>query len=506
MRSPFVLVASVLAATGCAAATPESPDLDLPAAYLRREATMRPGPTSPSPGTAAEAVAPQNLEGAADLPGPYGFSDEIRGILSSSEDRLVELRGVSTDDFRLTSFLAEPVSEEALAALAWIRSPGVAAARDRVEAARTSYRQSVDLEDLVAVYRSFLRNSDVRVGPERSRRETGAIAPSPGVTQISLEIAGRTVEMAFEDLRAVVRDAAARARRLHADAARLREARAIVDEEVRLEDQLVRVLRSRFEAGRGGQAGVLAFESRLERLRTDLAVLDEQESAIQSAWNALLNRPEDAPTSLQVEPLSPVTLPSTGETGALVARALRERPEYRTALLAEERAALAVRLAETMTLPRMDVGSSRFERERAGEAGAQRGAAFPAPGSMVMPRADFGVREAQVQEMRARASSMARSREAMGNRVANEVRQAVFSVDAARRRLEALEREVLPRAERALAASRAAYEADREGYLEILEAVRRLLDSRLGLADSKRDLAHARALLLEAIGVETTGR
>lgn len=506
MKTQSVLIAIALFASGCASSTPEPQALDFSAAYLKREVTRGSSPASPSPETTAGPTALQDPEGTADLPGPYGVSDEIRGILSSSEDRLEELREVSSDDARLAAFLSNPVSEEDLAALAWLRSPGVVAARDRVEAARTSYRQSVDLEDLVAVYRSFLRDTEVRVGPERSRREAGAIAPSPGVTQISMEIAGRTVEMAFQDLRAAVRDAAARAMRLHADAARLREARTIVAEEVRLEDQLVRVLRSRFEAGRGGQAGVLTFESRLERLRTDLAVLGEQESAIRSAWNALLNRPEDAPASLLVVPASPVMLPSTGETGALVARALRERPEYRTALLAEERAALAVRLAETMTLPRMDVGSSRFERERAGEAGAQRGATFPAPGRMVMPRADFGVREAQVQEMRARASSMGRAREAMGNRVANEVSQAAFTVDAARRRIETLEREVLPRAERALAASRAGYEADRESYLDLLEAVRRLLDARLGLADGRRELTHAKALLLESTGVVTTRR
>jgi len=508
MKALNPLPVLVLLAAGCAAAPPAPRALEFSRLYLERAEAADRAPPVPAPEGAETGDAPVPVEPAtgAALPRPHDPADEIRGLLAPSPVRLDELRRRAADDSALTALLAAPVTEEDLAVLAWLRAPAVAAARERVEAARNSYRQSLDLEDLVALYRSFLRDTDLRVGPDSSRRGTGAIAPSPNVTEISLEVAKRTVDMAFQDLRAVVRDTAARARRLHADAARLREARTILGEEVALDDQLVRVLRARYEAGRGSHGGVLTFESRLERLRTELAVLGEQEAALRAGWNALLDRPGDAPVTLGVDAAGPGRLPAPDGTAALVEEALANRPEFLAASLAAERAALGVRLAETMTLPRMDVGSSRFERERAGEAGVQRGAVFPAPGRMVMSRADFGVREAQVEEMRARSRSMEAVREGMRNRVRAEVQGAVFAADAAHRRASTLADEVVPRAVRALASIQAGYESDRESYLDLLDAVRRLLDARLGLADARRDLGHARALLLEAIGVETTGR
>lgn len=502
-RSCIVWVVAVLAG-GCAAATTEPGELEFSRLYVARAARRS---------TSAAARAEERKEPTYDtephevhLPSHRSAEEEIRGLLDPLPGRMEELRAVAADEDRLRAFLAEPVSEDDLALLAWLRSPAVSAARDHLEAARTSYRQSTDLEDLVALYRSFLRDTDVRFGPERSRRPAEAVTTSPGIARLSLDVAGRTVEMAFQDLRAAVRDTTAGSRRLHADAARLRETRRIVAEEVALDDQLVRVLRARFESGKGSQAAVLAFEARLERLRTELVILGEQEAALRSAWNALLDRGEDAPVNLDVEPAPVGPRPVPSGTASLVERALATRPEFISAELAAERAALGVRLAETMTLPRMDVGSSRFERERAGEAGVQRGAVFPAPGRMVMPRYDFGVREAQVGEMRSRAAAMERMREGMRNRVRVEVHRAIFALDSAWRRTETLAGEVIPRAERGLASTRSGYEADRETYLDLLDSVRRLLDARLGLADTRRDLAHARALLLEAVGAEAVER
>jgi outer membrane protein TolC len=154
----------------------------------------------------------------------------------------------------------------------------------------------------------------------------------------------------------------------------------------------------------------------------------------------------------------------------------------------------------------MDLGTSRFERERAGEAGEQRGAAFPDSGRMVMPRADFGVRDAQVSEMRARRQSADAARDATRDSVRTDVRRALFAVDAATQRVAVNESAVVPLAEQSLQAVQGAYEGNRSGYLDLLDAVRRLLDARLGLADARRDLVRAHASLLRAVGVRTSQR
>jgi outer membrane protein TolC len=155
-----------------------------------------------------------------------------------------------------------------------------------------------------------------------------------------------------------------------------------------------------------------------------------------------------------------------------------------------ERGALALRLAETMTLPRLDVGSSRLEA----------GGTFPEPGRMAMPRADFGVREAQVSGMRANAESLAAAAKEMGRKTAADARRAWFDTDAARRRLANLEDEVVPLAKRSFDAARGAYEGGRTGYLDLLEAARRQLSARKDLATARKNLAHALAALLRVTG------
>ena len=149
------------------------------------------------------------------------------------------------------------------ASVAWLRAPAVRAAREQLEAARTGYRQSTDLGDLVALYRSFLRATNTRVGPEKSRRATASIAPSPNVDALSGELVAKNVAIAFEQLRRAVRDIVAASERAHADAARLAGARRILKAEVNLYRSLVAVLQARLASGKSTQAALLAFQSRL---------------------------------------------------------------------------------------------------------------------------------------------------------------------------------------------------------------------------------------------------
>ncbi len=461
-------------------------------------ATINASASVPLPGA-------EPVEVAAQLPAKTR-ADEWRGLVDVPDARLAELERTVEDENALATLLAAPLPVGDLAALAVLRSPAVRKARARYEAARTTFTQSEDLGDLIQIYRSFVRDTETRVGPERSRRSTEMIAPSPDVNGISAEVAKRTTEMAFESLRTTVRDMVARAWNAHSDAARLFEARKIVREEVELDAVLLEVLRSRLESGTGSQAGFLAFESRLERLKTELDILDRQETVVRAQWNQLLSRPEAAEVALGEEPEVPASAPSREAEPQVIKQAIIESQELRTARLAAERAELGVRLAETMVLPRMDVGSSRFERERAGEAGIQRGAVFPAPGRMVMPRSDFGVREAQVQEMRSRAVSMSEARDALRDQVRTKTRAALFGVDAATQRVGVHERELVPLARDSLDAARGAYEGNRTGYLDLLDAVHRLLDARLGLADARRNLVRAHATLLRAVGVKISDR
>ena len=321
---------------GCAATKAPPPPTELPfsAALLARpEAAPR---EEPAPETRPAPAVPQRTE-----------ADETRGLVDAS--RIEKLRGADVD-----ALLKQPIERDDLSALAWLRSPAIAAARNRVEAARTGYAQAKDLKDLLALYRAFLRKT---MSPGR---------PFPDIERISGEIVRRSIDIAFLKLRGTVRDSVAAAERAHADAARLRSARKILRDDVALHDSLVKVVRARFEVGKATQAGLLAFQARLEALRTELSILEREDSVVRARWNRLLSRPEAAPVALDVDPAPAPATPSEQ-----IALAMDENQEVQAARLAAERSAFAVRLAETMTLPRLDAAVGR-----------------------PMPRADFGVREA----------------------------------------------------------------------------------------------------------------
>jgi outer membrane protein TolC len=453
-----------LLVVGCASSPPPPAEVPFAKALLVRAAAAAPAPSSVAP--------PLPEPPAADEPTP-----PTRHVIP--EALLDARRPVAEDEEALTRLLGEPVARDDLSALAVLRSPEVRAARARADAARTAYRQSADLADLVGVYRSFARETRTRVGPHVGRETSRTY---PDVSALSGEVAHRTVEIAREALRAAVHRTVADAERVHADGARLAEARRILTEDVALHVALLAALKARYETGRTSQAGYLAFRSRLEELRVELAVLAEESDAVRARLNRLLSRPERAPVNLDLE-FAGAFAPPFPE---VVENALDTSPRHLRAVLVAKRAAAAVRLAETMALPPFDLGTSRPGRRRA-----------------VMARSDFGVREAQVAEMRARQAAAEADLDAARDRVRTAVREALVAHAAASRRLAVRKSEVVPLARRSFESVRGAYEGNRAGYLDLLDAARRLLKARLGLADARRDLARADADLLVGVGART---
>ncbi len=368
---------------------------------------------------------------------PPGAAEEVAGILEGPLDDSGDVA-------------KKAMTQGELEILAYRRSPGIKQARERYRAALTGYAQAADLKDLVDMYRAFVRNGV----------STNRIPAYPDVHALSGEVVARTVAIAFEQLRASIRDAVAAAGKAHADAARLHAARMIVAEDVALHESLLAILKARYEAGKAGQAGLLAFDARLAKMRTELEILDRQEAAVRARWNRLLDRSATAPVQLAVTAATPEAPPAKTP--------IERRQELRIAALAAERAAIGVRLAEAM--------------------------------NVVRPRKDFGVRDAQITEMRARQRAAVQHREAVGRNAQAEAADALFRVEASWRRWKVHKDQVVPKTEGAYKAALAAYEGNQTGYIELLDSARRLLAARLKQVDVRRDHAHARADLLRATG------
>lgn len=463
--------------TACEAVPrPVEPDrVDFAARLVERADAARHTATADGGGASEPSPLP---DASLEMPAARGRADAWDGVLDVPSE---SLGTVAADPERLSTLLSEPVSADTLAALAVLRDPRIDAAWARYEAARTGYAQSADLTDLLRRYRSFLRGVETGVGPGRSRMVRMGGAPYPDVETLSAELADRMARMAFEDVRQAVRDVVAESWRVHADAARLARRRAILVEQVGLEEGLVDATEARLESGRASQAAYLALTSRLDELRADLEDLDDRRDQVLAGWNRLLSRPADAPADLDVA--FGATDPAPLDDDAWADRALASRPEVRRAELSVERAELAVRMAATMSRPRRDARPT------------------DAPPGAVPPRADFGVRDAQVAEMRAVAEAARRQATGVRDATAEATRSALAELRTAHRRVAVLRDDVVPRAADALESVHAAYAADRQSYLDLLEAERRVLRARLDLATARERVVDARARVLLATGL-----
>jgi outer membrane protein TolC len=249
----------------------------------------------------------------------------------------------------------------------------------------------------------------------------------------------------------------------------------VLDEQLRLAQQLVSVSSSRYASGTGLQADVLRAEVEVARVRSARQSLAAQIRAAEAMLNASLGRSvQDPVPELQHDARhdEPPAVPATLE------RALRSRPELIAAAAEVDRASAEIEVMRAMYKPMATVRIGRASTMAEG------------PGAMLMigvsvpiwrERLRAGVAEARAMERMANADL-----EGMRTMVEGEAMAARESVSAARTQVLVLESEVLPRALKATDAALAGYASGQGTLVSVIESARALweVQSEQVMADS----------------------
>jgi cobalt-zinc-cadmium efflux system outer membrane protein len=222
-------------------------------------------------------------------------------------------------------------------------------------------------------------------------------------------------------------------------------------------------------------------------LRNALTGHERRRDAARDRLSALLGgAPVPVDRLVRPEPRAESALPT------LVKRALDRHPALRAARQETETAQARLAMARTAERPDIEVsvlvGRDFDENEYVAELGVG------------IPLAVFDAGQGAIFEARALVAKSRRDAEALEKRIATEVTVRFGEREAARAQLRDLREQLLPLAERTLAATREAYEAGTQEFLDVLDAQRTLLEARAAALALERDTAAADAELAAITG------
>jgi outer membrane protein, heavy metal efflux system len=271
----------------------------------------------------------------------------------------------------------------------------------------------------------------------------------------------------------------------------LRERRQMVrvlDEQLALARQLVAAATARYAGGKGGQADVLRAEVEVSRAQAARSSLTADISAAEAMLNVSLGRSASLPV-----PELEYQVRSDEPPGARSAQsaAVENRPELRAGAAEVARASSEIEVMRAMYRPMMTIRAGPTSTMTEG-----RGVMLMIGVSIPIwrERLRSGVAEAMAMEDMARADL-----EAMRRMIEGEAVAACEGVNASRVRLDALRKEVVPRARMAVEAALAAYSAGRSTLVPVIEASRALWDVRSELVMADGALAWAWVRLERAV-------
>ncbi len=268
----------------------------------------------------------------------------------------------------------------------------------------------------------------------------------------------------------------------------LRRMAAVLDGQVALAEDLTRIATARYAAGAAPQSDVLRADTERRRQATRRAALRGETVAAEAMLNATLGRSGDLPVpelaDLPDEPPAPVE--------ALVAEALRARPELASVEATRRQYGSEVEAMRAMYAPMAFV--------RAGPSTTM----SDGPGVMVMVGVSVPIWRSRlaagVEEARAMGAMADAELRGMRTMIEGEVRAAHGSLDAARVRATSLRDEVEPQAVQTLRATIAAYAAGQAPLVAVIEAAVSLRMTQEERVMVEVELGIARARLGRAVG------
>ena len=378
------------------------------------------------------------------------------------------------------------------------RNPSLAAARRRWEAQQERPEIVGALPDPMLTYGYWFRSVETRLGAMNQRVSASQQIPFPGKLSLAAERARKEALMLMWEYLALERDLILQAKQAYFDLTLVDESRRILETELDLFTPVIRTAQSRYQAGQAVQADVLRAQLALTTIQNRLLDIIAQREFAVARLNALRNRPPEAAVPQTDLPVAPALPPRE----AVYAAAQRYRQELREAGAEIERDEAALALAKKQKWPDFNIGVDYTQIDDNPFSNPQDNGRDAVMGyvSISIPLW-FKKWKAQEREAEQRLAASLAAEENTLNTALAEVRVAWFQSQVQQEQAILYRNSLLPQAEQAFTASRAAYESGRATLIDVLDSERALLALRLGWVATETEFAKALARLERAAGV-----
>lgn len=366
--------------------------------------------------------------------------------------------------------------------------PGLLAARARVRAAEKGTQAVKTWEDPMLMAggmtaREMMReeDGDILFGVEQMLPLTGKPQAERAMARAEEKVQSAAQEYRFQTLRKEIAQTAIRA-------ALAEEIAAISAEDQGWLDTIASTTTERYRGGAGSQVEVLRIQAEQEKRRVQLHRETSERNAELLKLNRLLNRP------LETE-WPALALPELAPKLTVDARVLdvAERTEPKLRMMRHEIAAAEASAETARRARRPDFSIALQGRQYSGDGDFRSAEAML---KMTLPIGNRSKYRAAFEREKERASAAEFERAEYAAELREEISGLGLRIENARREALVYKKEVLPRAEQALAAATSAWQSGRGMLLETLDARRMLLDARSMYA---RVVAEQQSMLSELV-------
>jgi len=344
-------------------------------------------------------------------------------------------------------------------------NPGLKAAFFRWKAATEKATQDGWLDDPSLTYEYFIQQVP-------TRQQIGLTQTIPGFGKRSLRAqrAGQEADAAWQELRTAARTMVRDVKAAYFDCYYLGRALAVTEENLQLMKSLEEVTLTRYETAAAGFTDVIKVQTERDKLKNELADLQDQRSVASARLAAQLGLPADATLPLPTQ-LTEAPAP-TADWAALVST---NHPELESLQTLADAEATSARLARRSYFPDFMVGVN-FMIMPAADGGNDYDQSLVA--GITLPLW-VGKYRAGACEAEARRQAYLLERDDKANGLGVDLKLAVYSFRDAERRNVLYRDSLIPKAEEALKVVRQEFSNGKADFAAVIEAQRSLLEFRL---------------------------
>ena len=370
-------------------------------------------------------------------------------------------------------------SIDAYQRLAERNSPELESAYQRYRAAASRVPQVTALPDPMLSYAMFLSEVETRVGAQQQRISVSQRFPWFGKLDAKGDAATAAARAELARYESARLDLRSRVVAQYATLYELGRAIDLTDQMRSLLEQIERIARVRYTVATGSHPQLMRVQIELSKLEDRVRTLRERAGAERARFNALLNRPTGAAVTLPTE-LPAAQLGATENqlrdwldesNPRLIALAYEVERRRHDAEVAHKAYYPDVTVALTYTLTNDAMDPSIPE---SGDDPLMLGFSVNVP--IWREKYDAGVAEAL-----ARRSAAVAQRAGARNMLMADLSRGLFEYDDAQRQITLYERDLIPKADQALASSMTGFQAGTVSYLDLIDAERVLLELQLSL-------------------------